>query len=397
MTEPPQRPIYRSTALALLSTSHVAIVFLGRDRWKVDSILKRSSDRRYLREVFPLHSTIPVLLFSQSQKTVIVFILQRVSIQRVVANTTSYGILHQQGASANMAHANRIEQLEDLRNITTNADFYDKLAAGKITSVGSNSPNGAGQPYYIPVPITLKAQLGSPTALAIGAFATTLTTLSFALMGWRGVSTTNAFIGDFFGVAGIGMLITAQWEIVLGNTYAYTVLSAFGLFYAGFGFIITPSFGVAAAYGGADSAEYNNAVGFFVLSMFVRLRWQLAFACKQINEIRMVADMLRTVWAVFNLFFLIGSLPLNLVYIGIFFTVQLAFTLVAASYFLTADGKASQAAGVKIAAGAFAFVSGLLGYYTVGKSDEEDDSCIKHRLIMRFLSRQSHVSRGSWI
>lgn len=60
---------------------------------------------------------------------------------------------------------------------------------------------------------------------------------------------------------------TAQWEIVLGNSYAYTVLSAFGLFYAGFGFIITPSFGVAASYeGGATGVEYNNAVGFFVLS-----------------------------------------------------------------------------------------------------------------------------------
>ncbi|KAK5709898.1 hypothetical protein LTR17_019344 [Elasticomyces elasticus] len=224
-----------------------------------------------------------------------------------------------------MAHANRIEQLEDLRNIETNADFYEKLAAGKIAVNGTVSPNGIAQPYYIPVPITLKAQLGNPTALALGAFATTLTTLSFALMGWRGVSITNAFIGDFFGVAGIGMLITAQWEIVLGNTYAYTVLSAFGLFYAGFGFIITPSFGVAAAYG-------------------VRTVWM---------------------WSVFNLLFLIGSLPLNLVYIGIFLTVQLAFTLVSASYFLTADGKMSQAKAVKVTAGAFAFASGMLGYYAV--------------------------------
>jgi hypothetical protein len=72
------------------------------------------------------------------------------------------------------------------------------------------------------------------------------------------------------------------------------------------------------------------------------------------------------VWAVLNIFFLIGSLPLNLVYIGIFFTVQMAFTLVAASYFLTADGKAAQAKAVKTAAGAFAFASGMLGYYTIG-------------------------------
>ena len=104
---------------------------------------------------------------------------------------------------------NRIEQLEDLRNVTTNTDFYEKLAAGKpaTASSGSDSPPGTSGLQYIPVPITLKAQLGSPTALAIGAFATTLTTLSLALMEIRGVTTTNAFIGNFFGVAGIGMLM----------------------------------------------------------------------------------------------------------------------------------------------------------------------------------------------
>ena len=70
-------------------------------------------------------------------------------------------------------------------------------------------------------------------------------------------------------------------------------------------------------------------------------------------------------WAVWNLFFLLGSLPLNLVYIGIFFTVQMAFTLVAAGYFLLADGYEETAKAVNTAGGAFAFASGMLGYYTV--------------------------------
>ena len=34
----------------------------------------------------------------------------------------------------------------------------------------------------------------------------------------------------------------------------------------GFGIIGTPTFGIAEALGGADSVEYNNALGFFVLS-----------------------------------------------------------------------------------------------------------------------------------
>jgi succinate-acetate transporter protein len=65
------------------------------------------------------------------------------------------------------------------------------------------------------------------------------------------------------------MVISANWELVLGNTYSYTVLSAFGLFYLGFGVILTPLFGVAEAYGGTDTPEYNNALGFFVLSEYI--------------------------------------------------------------------------------------------------------------------------------
>ncbi|GIZ38406.1 hypothetical protein CKM354_000182300 [Cercospora kikuchii] len=240
-----------------------------------------------------------------------------------------------------MANGSNIERLDTLETLATNADFYEHLAAGKVATAydhaSTPSTNGKGHshPYYIPVPITIKSQIGSPTALAVGAFATTLTTLSLSLMGWRGVGVTNAFIGNFFGVAGIGMFVSANWELVLGNTYSYTVLAAFGLFYAGFGFIITPYFGVAESYGGSDTAEYNNALGFWVL-----------------------------MWAVWNVFFLIGSLSINLVFIGIFATVQGAFTLVAAGYFLKADGS-SQATAVLKAGGAFAFASGMLGYYTV--------------------------------
>ncbi|KAL8639493.1 MAG: hypothetical protein Q9228_003482 [Teloschistes exilis] len=206
-----------------------------------------------------------------------------------------------------MAHDNRGHQLEDIANQDSRHEKrYGEIAQAESSS--SSSQNGTN--HLVPVPATLRAQLGSPTALAIGAFSTTLTTLALSLMEWRGVTTTNVYIGNFFFVAGIGMVISAQWELVLGNTYAYTVLSAFGLFYGGFGAIITPFFGVAASYG-TDTAQ-------------------------------------------------------NLVYIGIFFTVEMAFTLVAASYFATADGHSSAGVALKKAGGAFAFMSGMLGYYTVG-------------------------------
>ena len=43
----------------------------------------------------------------------------------------------------------------------------------------------------------------------------------------------------------------------------------------------------------------------------------------------------------------------------------MAFTLVAASYFATADGHLDTAIALKKTGGVFAFLSGLLGYYTV--------------------------------
>jgi len=247
-------------------------------------------------------------------------------------------------------------------------------ANGRYSNLSNNLTNATTMnetlvPHEKPspflVPSTVKSTLGSPTAFAIGAFATTLTALSFALMEFRGLSVSNAFIGDFFFLAGIGMVISAQWELVLGNSFIYTVFSAFGFFYAGFGAIITTSFGVAAAYG-TNTAEYDNALGFWVL-----------------------------MWAVFNLFFLIGSLPINLVFIGIFATVELAFTLVAASYFAAADGNANAALALQKSGGAFAFIAGLLGYYTVGNLMLQEATFFSFPMgdTSRFFKRKSEIVR----
>lgn len=94
------------------------------------------------------------------------------------------------------------------------------------------------------------------------------------------------------------MVITAQWELVRGNGFGYTVLSAFGLFYGGFGAIITPFFGVKEAYGD-DTAGYNNALGFWVLSK------SSAVFCARGQD--SLIGRIYTVWAVWNVFFLIGS------------------------------------------------------------------------------------------
>jgi len=45
----------------------------------------------------------------------------------------------------------------------------------------------------------------------------------------RGVTITNVFVANFIFTAGIAMVVTAQWEMSVGNGFAYTVFSAFGM------------------------------------------------------------------------------------------------------------------------------------------------------------------------
>ncbi len=66
------------------------------------------------------------------------------------------------------------------------------------------------------------------------------------------------------------MVISAQWEIVLGNTFTYTVFSAYGFFFGGLGAILTPSFGVAESFGN-DKVQMSNAMGYFMLSIYPTL------------------------------------------------------------------------------------------------------------------------------
>ncbi|KAG8417375.1 hypothetical protein J3458_004884 [Metarhizium acridum] len=94
-----------------------------------------------------------------------------------------------------------------------------------------------------------------------------------------------------------------------------------------------PSFGVVDAYGGL-TPEYYNAFGFFIL-----------------------------IWAVLNIFFLLASIRLNLVYVSIFACIELCLILDGASQFAKADGHHDTYSRMQKAAGAFGFVAGLLGYY----------------------------------
>lgn len=62
----------------------------------------------------------------------------------------------------------------------------------------------------------------------MGGFATSLLTVSLAMMNFRGVTEQTLFVGDLCFVACVGLLISAQWSMLKGDTFSYTVLSAYG-------------------------------------------------------------------------------------------------------------------------------------------------------------------------
>lgn len=128
--------------------------------------------------------------------------------------------------------------------------------------------------------------------------------------------------------------LSSNYNIVQGSTANFHSEHT-GLFYAGYGALLTPAFGIAAAYGD-DTAQYNNAVGFFMI-----------------------------LWTVFVFTFLVASLPSNIAYILVFFLVDLGFLTVAASYFAKADGHAASAVALQKAGGVFCFLAGLIGWYIV--------------------------------
>ncbi|PON23757.1 hypothetical protein TGAM01_v207404 [Trichoderma gamsii] len=128
-------------------------------------------------------------------------------------------------------------------------------------------------------PIARRRSLANPSALGYGGFAATLMTLSLSGMGFRSISNQSVFVANLCFLAGVGLLVSAQWEMVRGNTFDYTVLGAFALYYGGYGVLLLPSSGVLESYQG-QTADYHNAFGIYLL-----------------------------VWSILNLFFFIASLP----------------------------------------------------------------------------------------
>ncbi|KAF4874951.1 Acetate transporter protein patA [Colletotrichum siamense] len=141
-----------------------------------------------------------------------------------------------------------------------------------------------------------KWRLADPGPFGYGAFATTLMTLSLSMMGIRKVENQT-------------------WEMVRGNTFAYTTLIAFAFYYGGYGFLLIPSVGIMDGYGG-KTAEYFNALG-------------------------------------------------NIANVIVYGALELSYILNCAANFAFADGHTSSGKSLTKVAGSFGFIAALAGFYAM--------------------------------
>ncbi|KAI5788336.1 hypothetical protein EDC01DRAFT_659675 [Geopyxis carbonaria] len=234
------------------------------------------------------------------------------------------------------------------KNMSTHHDHEghgDALKTLRTAGSVSMSPELFEKLYLSPenkVKGDLRKTFGNPTPLALAGFLLTLTPLSCALMGWRGAGGSGAaFIGNFFFMGGLLMVLGGFLEFILGNTFPFVVFTSFGGFWLTFGGTLSPSFGSYAAYAttsdpasGLENPMFYNTYGFFFIFM--------GLLC---------------------LIYLICSLRTNVVFATIFFTLVIAFGLLAGAYFQIGQGNAELGATLQKAAGAVTFVTDAAGWY----------------------------------
>ncbi|KXH47901.1 hypothetical protein CNYM01_01419 [Colletotrichum nymphaeae SA-01] len=154
-------------------------------------------------------------------------------------------------------------------------------------------------------------------------------------MGIRDIENQAVFIANLCFLAGLGLLISAQWEMVRGNTFAYTTLIAFAFYYGGYGFLLIPSVGIVDSYGG-KTEQYYTAFGLYL-----------------------------AVWSLFNLFFFIAAFATNVANVIVYGGLELSYTLNCSANFLFASGNASAGGTLAKIAGGFGFIAALAGFYVM--------------------------------
>ena len=132
--------------------------------------------------------------------------------------------------------------------------------------------------------------------------------------------------------------------MAVGNTFGATALSSYGGFWIAYGILLTPNWNILGKGGpydpttlasaGADPKMANSAVGFFL-----------------------------TGWFIFTTILLLCTLRSTVMFFLLFFTLDLAFLMLACGEYATNNGAAHSAVMLTKAGGGFGMIAAFLAWY----------------------------------
>jgi len=185
-------------------------------------------------------------------------------------------------------------------------------------------------------------KFANPAPLGLSAFALTTFVLSAVNLGARNVSAPNVAVPLAFGYGGLVQLLAGMWEMAVGNTFGATALSSYGGFWIAYGILLTPAWGITAPGGpyqndatkAIDPHMTNSAIGFFL-----------------------------TGWFIFTTILLLCTLRSTVMFFLLFFTLDLAFLMLACGEYATDNGATNSAKMLTQAGGGFGMLAAFLAWY----------------------------------
>lgn len=166
---------------------------------------------------------------------------------------------------------------------------------------------------------------GNAAALGLAAFSLTTFILGLYLSGAMGIAIPNVIVGPAMFYGGALLFLSGTWELVIGNTFAATVLNSYGCFWFSFGAVYIEAFGISAAY--ADYPDQlNNSLGFYLIG-----------------------------WLIFTFLMTLLTVKSTVLFFSLFVVLDIMFSVLAAAYF-------TGSAGVLKAGGIVAVISSILGW-----------------------------------
>lgn len=185
-------------------------------------------------------------------------------------------------------------------------------------------------------------KFANPAPLGLSAFALTTFVLSCVNLQARGVTAPNVAVPLALGYGGLVQLLAGMWEMAVGNTFGATALSSYGGFWIAYGILLTPNWNILGADGpyatagkaAGDPHMANSAVGFFL-----------------------------TGWFIFTTILMLCTLRSTIMFFSLFFTLDLAFLMLACGEYATNNGAAKAAVQLTKAGGGFGMLAAFLAWY----------------------------------